>query len=1334
MSLPSFQLWRLWTPPSVPSCCSATCTVPAALATLNARGDVHTTVRPWSLPSSSHHHNTSGESASSATATTASTSQPVRLLTVHPTQPLCAYVVGGGGGGGGGGTATTAPSSSDVGVMQLLVIQDLESGQVLGCFAWQEVAACLYGEKNAGKLPAAMKSLGKLTQLTLMDAQTNFWNGVVVGTGNSASTGAVASAIPPCTPLWLVVQTTSRILVLSPRPTRFSGAVLVNQHKATRQAWFVSHLHEKSLGGIPSSNLLALDAHLWLVGCSDGTLKAWDKSTHAPTKSIKGLGKGDWIVQILAANRYATTASGHGERSAANLQSSSSGTGTSAAAGAATTTASTTPSPPKRILTVTKKHSVYLIELETHPLEIKPPLARFGLPESLAGGEDDAALLDSGAASTAMEHTIVSYDAHRDWLLWLVPSSKKSNPITTLLVWNLKALQPEFVKHTDSKTMFRPEPTLTVQFPAASAEAAMTVLSVVHAAFSDATTTCAVATSDGEVYVQAATASATSNTKTIAVPVMGQSLSQLFQHTWQLDAPPPVHITSLHAQPLGERPLLVLSTNYGIVALEWATHLHSGSRHVHFGSGLGSLGKSVLCAAQSEIRYASLDVVRPNPMGYVDASKNAVVVHESTPGLNWPAEYQKRPFRIAPTFLPSPSGIYICVFWAAEFRYEVLHVPSILQKVTQRNNPGQVAATRNPVVATGAGITSFAWVGDHDDYAILHAEDVMEHAAMLLATAPVLVVPTAEGGLTLSLPGLNPTNINMSNLIDIRAGAMGVANLTSSAVKGATSATLSATKAATSAAANVTLNATKAATNVTLTATKAATDATLKVTKATKTTTKNVTKTVTKGVKKSFGIFGKKKKSDDSDGPSNITADDDDDEEDNMTGGPVDMATLGNMQPLNFPSEHGPSAPKQTASRHFVELRTLVPVESQSNELAMSVAAATSSSLGELSLRGGNRNVPTLLHGGPVLIVASRSEEDQEGYAQFYTRKNDESDNKASAYVSTGPTLPFPDLCEWDEDGVLCAIVLQNRIAIYQSAQPNFTLLGMLRIPNSGRVVSLKFIHGVVYFTTWNSVHCVFLGTLEGTGVCPMDLYTLASAVVSTTSETSIGGDYTSIVPPIIPLPLVQPVVLGYQSGSLLLSSARGTFMVPMIHPLLRMGVLLAAGQVERATKWLDAFPNRDSEALAVFLERRGHPALAISLPELSLESTIDLCMRFGYVGRLEEAVEEFGVKGLRAIDMSRGVASGMLGPEMVSTSIVVCVGAYLLAHGKVELTRRLATELLRSGEDGRKDAFVLATLLLTVDEDDASRLIARAVDNADNTSKWLLGDFVRDFVIHQSN
>lgn len=77
---------------------------------------------------------------------------------------------------------------------------------------------------------------------------------------------------------------------------------------------------------------------------------------------------------------------------------------------------------------------------------------------------------------------------------------------------------------------------------------------------------------------------------------------------------------------------------------------------------------------------------------------------------------------------------------------------------------------------------------------------------------------------------------------------------------------------------------------------------------------------------------------------------------------------------------------------------------------------------------------------------------------------------------------------------------------------------------------------------------------------------------------------------------------------------------------------------------------------------------------------------------------------------------------------MVVTVGAYLLAHGRVELARRLATECLRLGEEGRKDALVLAALLLSVDEDDATRLINRAVENAHEN--WLLGEFVKDHLL----
>ena len=76
----------------------------------------------------------------------------------------------------------------------------------------------------------------------------------------------------------------------------------------------------------------------------------------------------------------------------------------------------------------------------------------------------------------------------------------------------------------------------------------------------------------------------------------------------------------------------------------------------------------------------------------------------------------------------------------------------------------------------------------------------------------------------------------------------------------------------------------------------------------------------------------------------------------------------------------------------------------------------------------------------------------------------------------------------------------------------------------------------------------------------------------------------------------------------------------------------------------------------------------------------------------------------------------------------MVRVSAYLLAHGSVELVRRLATECLRLGDDGRKDALILGSLLLSVDEADARRLIHRAVEQP--SPDWVLGNYARNFVL----
>lgn len=394
-----------------------------------------------------------------------------------------------------------------------------------------------------------------------------------------------------------------------------------------------------------------------------------------------------------------------------------------------------------------------------------------------------------------------------------------------------------------------------------------------------------------------------------------------------------------------------------------------------------------------------------------------------------------------------------------------------------------------------------------------------------------------------------------------------------------------------------------------------------------------------------------------------------------------------------------------------VELKVLVPVNANAAEISGSIAAATATTLGDITLRGGNRSQPTTLFGGPVLCVASKNTKDDVsdgGSAYFYTRKAGSDDTRASAYISSGPTLPFPSFVEWDDDGRLCALVVQSRVAIYLSEAPEFVLLGNVQLGSPSEVdvtvTGLKFIHGVLYCTTRTSVQCIFLGDLEE-GICHLDSFLLASAEGPSLPQKSFTWS-----PSTIPMTLNHPIVLGYQSGSLLLSTVNGLQAVPLSHPLLRIGTLLGAGQPSRAERWFAMVAESDHEALATFVERRGAPDLAIQLSGLSLEYSIDLCLRYGFTERLEELIDTYGLETIRKIDHGRGLASGMMGQEEHGHSIVVCVGAYLLSQGKAELVRRIATECLRSGEEGKREAFVLASLLLAVDQADARRLVKRAV------------------------
>jgi len=282
-----------------------------------------------------------------------------------------------------------------------------------------------------------------------------------------------------------------------------------------------------------------------------------------------------------------------------------------------------------------------------------------------------------------------------------------------------------------------------------------------------------------------------------------------------------------------------------------------------------------------------------------------------------------------------------------------------------------------------------------------------------------------------------------------------------------------------------------------------------------------------------------------------------------------------------------------------VELKVLVGVNADATEFSGSIAAATATFLGTMMLRG--RHAPTCLFGGPVLCVASFSQDkdtsQRDGMAYFYTLREGSTDTRASSYTSVGPALPYPDLVVWDDEGALCAIVVGRRIAIYRSHAQSFMLMGTAYLGTEcdidTKVQSAKFIHSVLYCSTEKSIQCIFLGDLSNTDViCEVDSFTLASV-----SAPIIPSSPFSITPTHQQMSLLWPSVLGYHQGSLLVSSTNGTHIISLAQPLFRLGALLAAGQVSKAQKWIDAIHPSQHEHLARFLSRRGFPELAIRLP-----------------------------------------------------------------------------------------------------------------------------------------
>ena len=109
--------------------------------------------------------------------------------------------------------------------------------------------------------------------------------------------------------------------------------------------------------------------------------------------------------------------------------------------------------------------------------------------------------------------------------------------------------------------------------------------------------------------------------------------------------------------------------------------------------------------------------------------------------------------------------------------------------------------------------------------------------------------------------------------------------------------------------------------------------------------------------------------------------------------------------------------------------------------------------------------------------------------------------------------------------------------------------------------------------------------------------------------------------------------ILGYQSRSFLVSTVCGVRAICLNHPLLRIGILLAANQETKAVAWLDAVPEKDHEAMPVFLEWRGFPELGLGSSGLSLETMVDICIRYKLTDQLEHVIDVHGIDSLCRID-----------------------------------------------------------------------------------------------------
>jgi hypothetical protein len=562
--------------------------------------------------------------------------------------------------------------------------------------------------------------------IEFIDPSTIYWNGFdCVQKENDDESSAKDG---PKRYSYLMVQFQSRILILNLRQDHVSIVNTTNiKSPSSLYTPIIADITAESLtaagaGVAPiSSNAVVVGESLLVIACNDGTLKLYDwklkrvlKITHILSMwnniGSTPMPKNDYVVDIVVTNPHKLHPSEESARKPSIVCLTKKGT-------AAYLCPLIVQQPNSTANTFGTKYDSSSSSMVV--LDIGLPISR------MEGGFVPASMSKHDEEHSSMEHIFVKYDAFRDLLMWMAPSKSK----TRLFVWDLSTLLgPRATKKQDSD---RPEPILTVQFPYENMSH-MILPGWFHESTPKDCMACVAVTKEGDMQILVAplhNSGSTTKHPFQAIPLLSVNLTRLLQSDLELPEEREFNykVQSISCPTLHDSSTFVVATTIGLLVIKMMDGnvvAFPGTRNAHFSANLGTLGRAVLYVKGPQISYSPLEpvggVLEVNPIGrleYGNPSK-ATMVYESPPPMHLPPEIHKRPVRLPPLFLPSPSRNYICCFWKEEMRYEVLSVSSILDRVTNKSFP--LATGNSLVVASGNGVASFAWIGDNDIFSLLY--------------------------------------------------------------------------------------------------------------------------------------------------------------------------------------------------------------------------------------------------------------------------------------------------------------------------------------------------------------------------------------------------------------------------------------------------------------------------------------------------------------------------------------------------------------------------------------------------------------------------------------